>query len=73
MLAEYSTERPYVVTYEVTTFLDRLTVTAHIDRLVKVPYRPENCASLGHYAARSGKHLATFRDNLLVPSSLRMG
>jgi hypothetical protein len=29
----------------------------------------ENCALLGYYAAISGNFLATFRDNLSVPSS----
>jgi hypothetical protein len=36
----------------------------------------ENCVLLGYYAASSGNFLPTFRDKLLVPSSvstLRMG
>ena len=38
----------------------------------------ENCAILGHNAARSGKSLQMFRDNLSVPPSrvknaLKMG
>jgi hypothetical protein len=61
------------VTFAVTTLLDRLMVTVYVDRLVKVPLRSENCAVLGHHAAHSGKFLAKFGDNLLVPSSLKMG
>ena len=30
---------------------------------------PENCAVLGYYAASSDNFLATFRDNVSVPSS----